>query len=134
MLDAEQKHPELKGHGERTASFAVAAAHAMGVLEPRLISLRIAAALHFSICNCCENDQRVLLRMVLPDAPPAADFIRGMHAEWRMVTVESSILRAACRHDLRHIGIECPREEYRPGVIEALNEVAQLITPIDYVS
>jgi hypothetical protein len=51
-----------------------------------------------------------------------------------MATIESSILRAACRHDLSNIAIECSQEEYRPGVIEALAKVAELITPIDYVS
>lgn len=130
LIEAEERNPELKGHGERTASFAVATAQAMGVADHRLASLRIAAALHFAFGLCDASKQKV----DLPNAPQAADFIRGMSAEWNMAALESSILSAACDHDRKNCGIAHETREYRPGVLESLHSVAELITPIDYVS
>ena len=128
MAKSEAQNPELKGHGERTASFAVATAQAMGVSGHRLVSLRIAAALHFAFGSCGE-----ITKIDLPEAPQSADVIRGMTADWNMATLESSILAVACAYDRANCGLDHVIKEYRPGIPEALQNVARLITPIDYV-
>lgn len=140
MREAEERFPALVGHGERTASFAVATAERLGAPPERLAALRVAAALHFSwsptqeACPCTEPDVRHLLRFDMPDYAAAADMIRSMFAPWRMVPVEASILRAACLHDLKNIQVNTQPYEPRPGVQEALVAVAPLIVPLDYVS
>jgi hypothetical protein len=126
----------LEGHGERTASYAVATAHALGVSEQRLVSIRIAAALHYAWsetgeCPCCEPGGVALTRWELKNAPQAADFVRGMRADWNMAPLESSILLAACRFDLRNYGFTLDDPSYRTGVVEALTSISPLITPLD---
>ena len=135
---ADARFPKLEGHGERTASFAVGAAHAMGVSPERLVSLRVAAALHYSWldvgeCPCCGDPPSHILRWHLGREPRAADFIRGMFASWNMAPIESSILAAACRLDLAEMGIEATPIDYRPGVVEAIDSIKALVTPLDYV-
>lgn len=129
LAEAEGRHPELAGHGERTASFAVATAYAMGVTGRRLASLRIAAALHFAFGPCDVTKQQI----ELDDALQAADMIRGMTAEWNMASLESSIIAAACSHDRARVGLQPVRKEYRPEVLSALESIAELIHPVDYV-
>jgi hypothetical protein len=133
---ADERFPKLVGHGERTASYAVAAAHRLGVAEHRLVALRIAAALHYAWsesgeCPCCEPGGVALTRWTLPEAPPAADLVRAMRAEWNMVSPEASVLAAACRFDLAHIGIELEPFDFRPEIEEALQAIAPLVTPLD---
>ena len=135
---ADARFPKLRGHGERTASFAIATAKAMNVSPERLISLRIAAALHYSWldtgeCPCCSDPPSQILRWHLAQDPLAADFIRGMFATWNMAPIESSILAAACRLDLATIEIHATEIEYRSGVPEALESIMPLVTPLDYV-
>jgi hypothetical protein len=133
MAEAEDRLPELRGHGERTASFAVATAHHLGVDQNRLSALRIAAALHFVWTPCCAPETQALVRGTLPENTLAADMIRSMHAQWNMAPLEPSILAAACRHDLANVGIDCADIVVRPGVTEALQAIAPLVTPLDYV-
>lgn len=126
----------LEGHGERTASYAVGAAHLLGSPEPRLRALRIAAALHYAWCEtgecpCCEPAVNALTRWTLDEAPSAADLIRGMCADWNMTPPEASILAAACHYDLQRITLVPPTTIYRPGVSEALQAIIPLITPLD---
>ncbi|MDQ2986107.1 MAG: hypothetical protein M3R13_05230 [Armatimonadota bacterium] len=134
--EADLRFPQLKGHGERTASYAVGTGYELGLPATRLAQLRLAAALHYSwsaqadTCPCCVLDSRELVRFELPEATQAADVIRGMMAEWRMVPIDASILFAACRFDLVRIGIECETFEVRPGVSEALTRVSELISPV----
>jgi hypothetical protein len=54
-----------------------------------------------------------------------------MRADWNMAPLESSILLAACRFDLRRYGFSVEDAVYRAGVAEALASVAPLITPLD---
>ena len=134
--EADKRFPVLEGHGERTASYAVATAHRLGVPEPRLRALRIAAALHYAwsetgACPCCEPAGNPLTRWTLDEAPFAADLIRGMRADWNMASPEASILAAACHYDLHRINLDAPLTVYRPGVTEALQAIIPLITPLD---
>jgi hypothetical protein len=133
---ADERFPKLVGHGERTASYAVAAAQHFGVPQQRLIALRIAAALHYAWsesgdCPCCEPGGVALTRWTLSEAPPAADLVRAMRADWNMASPEASALAAACQFDLARLGIELKPVEYRPGNSDALRAVAPLITPLD---
>lgn len=133
---ADERFPKLSGHGERTASYAVAAAHHLGILEARLKALRIAAALHYAWsdegdCPCCEHAGNALSRWALGESPSAADFIRGMRADWNMAPLEASILAAACHYDLQRIDLEVPTTAYRPGISEALQAIIPVITPLD---
>ena len=134
--EADKRFPVLDGHGERTASYAVGAAHLLGVPEPRLRALRIAAALHYAWsetgeCPCCEPGSTQLMRWTLDEAPSAADLIRGMRADWNMAPPEASILAAACHYDLHRLNLDAPTTIYRPGVAEALQAIIPLITPLD---
>ncbi|MEO7454282.1 MAG: hypothetical protein ABIV13_05920 [Fimbriimonadales bacterium] len=133
---ADERFPKLEGHGERTASYAVATAHRLGVSEPRLVALRIAAALHYAWaetgeCPCCEPAGNTLTKWVLPEAPQSADFVRGMRADWNMAPTEASILAAACKFDLNRITMQASETTFRPGVEEALTAIAPLITPLN---
>jgi hypothetical protein len=101
----------------------------MGIEEHRLIALRIAAALHFVFGLCDEVKKEI----ALPEAGRAADMIRGMTATWNMAPLESSILAAACAHVRANCGLDHTIKDYRYGVLEALHNVGELITPIDYV-
>jgi hypothetical protein len=133
MLEADRKFPKLAGHGERTASYAVTCAHALGIPLPNLQSLRIAAALHFAFdevnkeCPCCSPSTK---RNVELSDSRAADYLRSMYAEWNMAPTEASILFAACRHDLKKIGLYEDTVPVRPGVVEALQSIDALITPL----
>jgi len=133
---ADERFPKLTGHGERTASYAVATAYSLGIPDEQLRALRVAAAIHYawsdeSECPCCERVSVTLTRWTVPDAPRAADLVRGMRANWNMVPLSASILAAACHFDLQRLNIDMETVDLRTGVAEALHAIAPLITPLD---
>jgi hypothetical protein len=128
MQEADIRFPKLAGHGERTASYAVACAQAMNVPMAKLRSLRIAAALHYATCPCYGG--RGKREFIETEDRRANDYIHGMFSDWNMVALESSILAAACRLDLEKIGITAEVLTFRPGIMEAMASVSSLITPI----